>query len=105
MEQVNCFSTTNELYAALRKNYVDAIAGHEAMLGSLVQSGKGIYRMLEESPYKSELGIAFKKETLGELAADLTETLKEMQDEGVTKEIVTKYGLDADKILPGGERK
>ena len=27
MEQVNCFSTTNELYAALRKNYVDAIAG------------------------------------------------------------------------------
>ena len=105
MEQVNCFSTTNELYAALRKNYVDAIAGHEAMLGSLVQSGKGIYRMLEESPYKSELGIAFKKETHGELAADLTETLKEMQDEGVTKEIVTKYGLDADKILPEGERK
>ena len=105
MEQVNCFSTTNELYAALRKNYVDAIAGHEAMLGSLVQSGKGIYRMLEESPYKSELGIAFKKETHEELAADLTETLKEMQDEGVTKEIVTKYGLDADKILPGGERK
>ena len=32
MGQVNCFSTTNELYAALRKNYVDAIAGHEAML-------------------------------------------------------------------------
>ena len=105
MEQVNCFSTTNELYAALRKNYVDAIAGHEAMLGSLVQDGNGIYRMLEESPYKSELGIAFKKETHEELAADLTETLKEMQDEGVTKEIVTKYGLDADKILPGGERK
>ena len=105
MEQVNCFSTTNELYAALRKNYVDAIAGHEAMLGSLVQDGKGIYRMLEESPYKSELGIAFKKETHAELAADLTETLKEMQDECVTKEIVTKYGLDADKILPGGERK
>ena len=41
MEQVNCFSTTNELYAALRKNYVDAIAGHEAMLGSLVQDGEG----------------------------------------------------------------
>ena len=31
MQQVNCFSTTNEIYAALRKNYVDAIAGHEAM--------------------------------------------------------------------------
>ena len=75
------------------------------MLGSLIQDGKGVYRMLEESPYKSELGIAFKKGTHEELAEKLTETLKEMQDEGVTKEIVTKYGLDADKILPGGERK
>ena len=105
MEQVNCFSTTNELYAALRKDYVDAIAGHEAMLGSLVQEGEGAYRMLEESPYKSELGIAFKKGTHGEVAADLTETLKEMQEEGITEEIVTKYGFDAGEILPGGERK
>ena len=40
MQQVNCFSTTNEIYAALRKSYVDAIAGHEAMLGSLVKEGK-----------------------------------------------------------------
>ena len=105
MEQVNCFSTTNELYAALRKNYADAIAGHEAMLGSLVQNGEGAYRMLEESIYTSELGIAFKKGTHEEVAADLTETLKEMQDEGITEEIVTKYGLDADAILPGGESK
>lgn len=61
MQQVNCFSTTNEIYAALRKNYVDAIAGHEAMLGSLVKEGKDVYRMLDESIYKSELGVAFKK--------------------------------------------
>ena len=105
MEQVNCFSTTNELYAALRKNYADAIAGHEAMLGSLVQDGEGAYRMLKESPYKSELGIAFEKGTHKEAAADLTEVLKEMQDEGITEEIVTKYGLDADEILPEGESK
>ena len=105
MEQVNCFSTTNELYAALRKNYADAIAGHEAMLGSLVRDGEGAYRMLKESPYKSELGIAFEKGTHKEAAADLTEVLKEMQDEGITEEIVTKYGLDADEILPEGESK
>ena len=102
MEQVNCFSTTNELYAALRKNYVDAIAGHEAMLGSLVQDSEGAYRMLEESIYTSELGIAFKKGTHEDVAEDLTETLKEMQDEGITGKIVKKYGLDADEILPGG---
>ena len=105
MEQVNCFSTTNELYAALRKNYVDAIAGHEAMLGSLMQSGEGAYRMLEESVYQSELGVDNEKGTHEAVAADLTETLKEMQDEGITEEIVTKYGLDADGILPGGESK
>ena len=104
MEQVNCFSTTNELYAALRKNYVDAIAGHEAMLGSLVQDSKGAYRMLKESIYTSELGIAFKKGTHEDVAEDLTETLKEMQDEGITGKIVEKYGLDADEILPGGEK-
>ena len=105
MEQVNCFSTTNELYAALRKNYVDAIAGHEAMLNSLVQDGEGSYRMLEESIYTSELGIAFKKGTHKELTEELTETLKEMQGEGITEKIIIKYGLDADKILPGGENK
>ena len=104
MEQVNCFSTTNEIYAALRKSYVDAIAGHEAMLGSLVKEGKDAYRMLDESIYKSELGVAFKKGTHEEVAADLTETLKKLQREGITEKIVTKYGLDADEILPEGEQ-
>ena len=105
MEQVNCFSTTNELYAALRKSYVDAIAGHEAMLNSLVQDGEGSYRMLEESIYTSKLGIAFKKGTHKKLTEELTETLKEMQGERITEKIAIKYGLDADKILPGGENK
>ena len=104
MQQVNCFSTTNEIYAALRKNYVDAIAGHEAMLGSLVKEGKDAYRMLDESIYKSELGVAFKKGTHEEVAADLTEILKKLQREGITEKIVTKYGLDADEILPEGEQ-
>ena len=105
MGQVNCFSTTNELYAALRKDYVDAIAGHEAMLGSLVRDGEDAYRMLDESIYTSELGIAFKKGTHEEVAQELTETLEEMRNEGITEEIVKKYGLDADEILPGGKSK
>ena len=75
------------------------------MLGSLIQDGKGDYRMLEESLYKSELGIAFKKGTHKELAEELTETLTEMQSEGITEKIVIKYGLDAGGILSGGESK
>ena len=105
MEPVNCFSMTNELYAALRKNYVDAIAGHEAMLGSLVRDGEDAYRMLDESIYTSELGIAFKNGTHKEVAQELTETLEEMRNEGITEDIVKKYGLDADEILPGGKSK
>ena len=61
--------------------------------------------MLDESIYTSELGIAFKKGTHEEVAQGLTETLEEMQNEGITEEIVKKYGLDADEILPGGESK
>ena len=38
------------------------------------------------------------------VAADLTETLKKLQREGITEKIVTKYGLDADEILPEGEQ-
>ena len=54
---------------------------------------------------QSELGIAFKKGTHEELAEKLAETLTEMQSEGITEKIVTKYGLDADETLPGGESK
>lgn len=39
------------------------------------------------------------------MAEELTETLTEMQSEGITEKIVTKYGLDADGILSGGESK
>lgn len=40
LKQVNCFSTTEELFAALRKGYVDAIAGHEAKSTAFVKGGK-----------------------------------------------------------------
>ena len=76
-----CFYSSY-LYAALRKDYVDAIAGHEAMLSSLVRDGEDAYRMLDESIYTSELGIAFKKGTHEEVAQELTETLEEMRNEG-----------------------
>ena len=53
----------------------------------------------------AELGIAFQKGTHEEVAQELTETLEEMRNEGITEEIVKKYGLDADEILPGGKSK
>ena len=55
------------------------------MLGSLVRDGEDAYRMLDESIYTSELGIAFKKGTHEEVAQELTETLEEMRNEALQK--------------------
>ncbi|MBS6579818.1 MAG: transporter substrate-binding domain-containing protein [Clostridiales bacterium] len=101
VSQVNCFSATEDMFAAIRKNYVDAIAGHEAMLRKFVDDGEGAYRMLEESPYSSALGVAFRKGTHAELADRLTDTLHEMEQDGTTQNIVEKYGFDADQVLVG----
>ena len=105
LKQVNCFSTTEELFAALRKGYVDAIAGHEAMITAFVKGGNGNYRLLEESLYVSELGVAFEKGTHRELAERLTETLKAMEADGTIARIVEKYGLDAAKVVWKGAQK
>ena len=102
VKQVNSFSTTEELFAVLRKGYVDAIAGHEALIGQLVNSDPEAYRMLEESPYVSEIGVAFEKGTHAELSAELSATLEEMKKDGTMAKIVQSYGLEADKVIVGG---
>ena len=101
MERVFSLSTTDEMYAILRKGYVDAIAGHEGMLGKIVNDGTDTYRMLEESIYVSELGVAFEKGTHEELARELTEILEAMKADGSIGQIAEKYGMDAEKTVGG----
>ena len=101
MERVFSLSTTDEMYAILRKGYVDAIAGHEGMLGKIVNDGTNTYRMLEESIYVSELGVAFEKGTHEELARELTEILEAMKADGSIGQIAEKYGMDAEKTVGG----
>ena len=103
VERVFSLSTTDEMYAILRKGYVDAIAGHEGMLGKIVNDGTDTYRMLEESIYMSELGVAFEKGTHQELSEDLEEVLETMKTDGSIGQIAQKYGLDAEKTVWGGE--
>ena len=103
-ERVFSLSTTDEMYAILRKGYADAIAGHEGMLGKLVNDGTGTYRMLEESIYVSELGVAFEKGTHQELSEALTKVLEAMKTDGSIGQIANKYGLDAEKTVWGGNR-
>ena len=44
-----CFVRTEYIFAALRKNYVDAVAGHEYMLRVFINESDDKYRLLDES--------------------------------------------------------
>ena len=103
VKEVDCFATTEDMFAALRKGYVDAIAGHEALLNEFISNGKGEYRLLEESPHVSKIGIAFEKGTHVELAQEIDELIVKMSNDGTIGRIAQKYGLDADKVVVGGD--
>ena len=102
MREVDCFATTDDMFAALRKRYVDAIAGHEALLNELIANGKGEYRLLEESPYISEIGVAFEKGTHVELTQKINALITEMSKDGTIGSIAEKYGLDSEKVVVEG---
>ena len=101
VKQVNCFASTEDMFAAIRKGYVDAIAGHEALLNELIRNSEGKYRLLEESPNISKIGVAFQKGTHEELTKEMDELIKQMSEDGTMESIVEKYGLDGDKVIIG----
>lgn len=96
VDEIYCFSTLDEVYACLRKGYCDAIAGHESALRLFMDSLPNEFYMLEESLYKSELGVAFEKGTQEELADELSKTLQQMHQDGTTERILEKYGINTD---------
>lgn len=99
--EVYCFSTMEEVYSAIRKGFVDAIAGHEGAMRTFMEDSPGSWRILDQSLLVSALGVAFPKGTNESLSAQLTAVLQEMQEDGTTKAIVEKYGLDPDMIFSG----
>ena len=96
---VYCFSTMDEVYACMRKNYADAIAGHENALKTMVNDAPESFVTLPEDLYVSQLGVAFQKDTHEEVAAKLAQTLGEMRADGTIAQIVQKYGLDVNAAL------
>ena len=105
VKQVNSFETTADMFAALRKGYVDAVAGHEALVAKLTNLDESSYRVLAESPYSSELGVAFAKDTHEDLAVQLTQTLEDMKQDGTIGRVAEKFGLDAEKTVWGEQGK
>ena len=99
--EVYCFSSMEEVYSAIRKSFVDAIAGHEGAMRTFMEDSPGSWRILDQSLMVSGLGVAFPKGTNESLSAQLTAVLQEMQKDGTTKATVEKYGFDPDQFFLG----
>jgi len=82
-----CFVRTEYIFAALRKNYVDAVAGHEYMLRVFINESDNKYRLLDESLLLSKLGIAFAKDNNSALPEKLRATLYDMKNDGTLAKI------------------
>lgn len=89
-----CFSGTEELLAALRKGYVDAIAGHETMLREHMKTAQKQYRILEEPLLKTELGVAFSLSADTRIAEQLNRVFDEMRKDGFIAGVLERYGVD-----------
>lgn len=92
--EVDCFDSMEEVFAALRKNYVHAIAGHEIAVGQLMERDPAHYKILDEPLQEVLVGVAFPKNGDEALAQQLTATLRAMEADGTTAGIFEKYGLD-----------
>lgn len=101
VSELYCFVRTEYIFAALRKNYVDAVAGHEYMLRVFISESDNKYRLLDESLLLSKLGVAFAKDNDSALPEKLRATLCDMKNDGTLAQIAVKYGLDANTALGG----
>ena len=99
VRNVYCMNELSETITALRNNYVDACAGHEAALREQMELGNVPYRFLEEDLTSAQVGVAFAKDSDAALRTLLAKTLEEMREDGTTEHILQKYGIDTDKAL------
>ena len=99
LRDLYCFENMKNVFAALRKGYVDAIAGHETAFRDYMRYTSGNYRVLDENLLDGHLGVAFDKNGDGVMAGKVKATLDEMKNDGFTQEILRAYGIDSDFAL------
>ena len=104
VKKVYSFATMSAVFAALKKEYVDACAGHEAACLDHIRNISGEYRVLDEALLSANLGVAFDRETGAKRAGQLTAVLTEMKNDGTIRKILEQYSLDIDFALKGNEK-
>ena len=101
VSNIYCLLRMEDVVSALRKDYVDACAGHAAALTAQLQYTNTPYRLLEESLLRSEVGVAFAREGDTALRDRLHTALVEMFADGTIEKILAEYGLDPADALGG----
>lgn len=104
VKKVYSFATMTDVFVALKKEYVDACAGHETACLDHIRNISGEYRVLDEALFSADLGVAFDRETGAKRAGQLTAVLTEMKNDGTIRKILEKYSLDIDFALKGNEK-
>lgn len=95
------FSLQNRelIYAFLSKGYVDAVAAHETAILQYMKDYDLEYRILEEPLQTVGIGVAFSKNDERGLDEELSRTFREMQADGTTERILSKYLENPDRYL------
>lgn len=99
VERLYSVENMDIVFAMLRNEYVDAAACHEVVAAEYINEFPELYKILDESLLDAKVGVAFEKDGDKELADELTKALEEMRNDGTSKEILQKYGIDANKAL------
>lgn len=101
VEEIFSLQNRELLYPFLSKGYADAVAAHETAILQYMKDYDLQYRILDEPILVVGLGVAFSKEDDRGLNEKLTETFKEMREDGTMLEILGKYLDTPEKYLEG----
>lgn len=99
VRRVVSYSRLNDAFVAFGKGYADAIVGHEMALNMYTAENSDLYRYLDTPLLMARLGVAFDRKKDSRLAEELTQTLREMNEDGTIPQIAEKYGLSEEWTL------
>lgn len=101
VQRITTYSRLDEAFTAFGKGYTDAVAGHEMALRMYTMDKPELYRYLDMPLLMSRLGVAFDRNNHSQLIQDLTQTLRDMNEDGTIPMIAQKYGLNVEWTLGG----
>lgn len=99
VKNVQTYSSLDDAFTSFGKGYADAVAGHKVALEYFTSAKPELYRYLEPEIVNARLGVAFEKGNEADVAALLSETLDEMNQDGTIPDIVSRYGFSEEMLV------